>query len=107
MTFPKQYEVFLAALDPTTGAEIKKTRPCIIISPDEMNKRLRTVIIAPMTSNNRNYPFRTRSFFKNKEGSIALDQMRCLDKSRLFKRLGILPHEQASEISDRLVEIFS
>lgn len=84
----KQYEVYLVNLNPTIGAEINKSRPCLIISPDELNEPLRTVIVAPLTTKIRNnYPFRPKIFIENKEGQIALDQIRTIDKRRCIKRI--------------------
>jgi mRNA interferase MazF len=85
---PKQYEVYLVSLDPTVGREIKKSRPCVIISPNEMNRHISTVIIAPMTTKSRSYPTRVEVVFGGKEGWIVLDQIRTIDKSRLVKKLG-------------------
>lgn len=84
----KQYDVYLISLDPTIGHEIKKARPCVIISPDEMNKYISTVIIAPMTSRSQFYPTRVPIIFKRKEGWVVLDQIRTVDKKRLIKKLG-------------------
>ena len=84
----KQYDVFLVSLDPTIGHEIKKSRPCVVISPDEMNKHISTVIIAPMTSQSREYPTRIPVRFMEKDGWIVLDQLRTVDKRRLIKKLG-------------------
>jgi mRNA interferase MazF len=84
----RQYDVFLVNLDPTIGHEIKKTRPCLIVSPDEMNENIRTVIIAPMTTVSHKYPTRISVAFEGKHGWIVLDQVRTVDKSRLVKRLG-------------------
>lgn len=81
-------EIWLAALDPTVGSEIQKTRPCVIVSPDELNAHLRTVIVAPMTTGSRPAPFRVALRFKGKDGLILPDQMRTVDKVRLVKRLG-------------------
>ena len=83
-----QYDVFLINLDPTIGHEIKKTRPCLIISPDEMNENISTVIIAPMTTRSRTYPTRVDVTFKGKPGWIVLDQIRTVDKRRLVRKLG-------------------
>ena len=83
-----RFDVYLVNLDPTIGAEIKKTRPCLVISPDEMNRNIRTVIIAPMTSTNKDYPTRVACTFRKKQGQIVLDQIRTLDKIRLIKKLG-------------------
>lgn len=84
----EQYDVFLINLDPTMGHEIKKTRPCLVISPDEMNSHISTIIIAPMTTVSRNYPTRVKTVFKRKTGFIVLDQIRTVDKARLVKKLG-------------------
>ena len=85
-----QYEVHLIALDPTVGHELKKTRPCVVISPDEMNRNIQTVIIAPMTTKSHDYPTRVGVTFQGKRGWIVLDQIRTVDKRRLVKRLGSL-----------------
>ena len=83
-------EIWLAQLDPTLGSEIKKTRPCVVISPDDMNAHLRTVIVAPMTTGSRSARFRIALSFQGKQGLIVLDQIRTLDRARLVKRLGAL-----------------
>lgn len=83
-----QYNIYLISLDPAIGHEIKKVRPCIVISPDEMNDNLETVIIAPMTTKSHNYPTRIEIAFQGKTGWIVLDQIRAIDKKRLIKRLG-------------------
>ncbi|TGL76017.1 type II toxin-antitoxin system PemK/MazF family toxin [Leptospira yasudae] len=83
-----QYEVYLINLDPTVGHEIKKSRPCVIISPNEMNKTIGTIIIAPMTTKSRSYPTRVELTFQGKKGWIVLDQIRTVDKARLAKKLG-------------------
>lgn len=84
----KQYEVFLIALDPSVGHELQKTRPCVVISPDEMNRNIQTVIIAPMTTKSHDYPTRAKITFQGKNGWIVLDQIRTVDKRRLVKKLG-------------------
>jgi mRNA interferase MazF len=84
----RQYDIFIVALDPTLGAEIQKTRPCVVVSPDEMNRTLRTVQVAPMTSNIRRYPWRVPIAFQGKKGVVALDQIRTVDKRRLVKKAG-------------------
>lgn len=84
----RQYEVHLISLDPALGHEIKKTRPCVVISPDEMNRHIQTVIIAPMTTKSHDYPSRVKITFRDKKGWIVLDQIRTVDKRRLVKRLG-------------------
>lgn len=81
----KQYTIVLVNLDPTVGSEIKKTRPCVIISPDEMNKYLNTIVVAPMTTNQKNYPTRVPLKHNNKKGMIVLDQIRTIDKKRIVK----------------------
>jgi mRNA interferase MazF len=102
-----RFDVYLISLDPTQGAEIRKTRPCTVVSPDEINRNLRTVIVAPMTTTKRPYPTRVDITFQSKSGQIALDQMRTIDKSRLVRRLGRLPEPRAREVSSVLVEMFS
>lgn len=84
----KQYDIFIVSLDPTIGAEIQKTRPSLLISPDEMNGSLRTVQVAPMTTNVRAYPWRVPITFRGKKGMVALDQIRPVDKRRLIKKIG-------------------
>jgi mRNA interferase MazF len=84
----KRFDVFLVSLDPRVGSEIQKSRPCLIISPDEMNRHIRTVIMAPMTTRGRRYPTRVACEFQGKQGQIVLDQIRTVDKSRLLRRLG-------------------
>lgn len=101
----KQFEVYLINLDPTTGSEIKKTRPCVVISPNEMHG-LNTVIIAPMTSTCKIYPTRIAVFFEKKEGYIVLDQIRTVDKSRLVKLLGKIEKETAYNILATMQEMF-
>ena len=86
----KQYEIFLINLDPTVGAEIKKSRPCVVISPDEMNQNIRTISIAPMTTKQHPYPTRVQISFQKKRGQIVLDQIHTIDKSRILRRLGVL-----------------
>lgn len=102
-----RFEVYLINLDPTQGSEIKKTRPCVVISPDEMNRHIRTVIIAPMTTKGRNYPTRVNCTFEKKEGQVVLDQIRTVDKSRLIKRLGVLANSTREEILHILSEMFA
>lgn len=100
-----RFDVYLVKLNPTIGSEIQKTRPCIIISPKEMNV-LNTVIVAPMTSKGFDFIFRPKINFDGKKGLILLDQMRTVDKSRFVKKLGTLDTEKSKEISTMLVEIF-
>lgn len=101
-----QFDVYLISLDPTQGSEIKKTRPCLIISPNEMNRTLNTVLIAPMTTSIRNYPSRAKTTFKGTKGDVALDQMRAIDKKRLIKRLGIVNPETSKKVIEILQEMF-
>ncbi len=102
-----RFDIWLVNLDPTQGSEIRKTRPVVIISPDEMNRNIRTVIIAPMTSARRGYPTRVNLTFQRKKGQVVLDQIRTVDKSRLVKRLGRLPVSRARDVARVLVEMFS
>lgn len=100
-------EVWLVALDPVLGSEIQKTRPCLVISPDEMNRYLRTVIIAPMTTAERPYPTRVPVTFQTKRGQVALDQLRAVDRQRLVRKLGAVSPKTARAVASRLVEMFS
>ncbi len=88
--YPKTGDVYLITFDPTNGSEIKKSRPCVIISPNEMNKYLKIVIVAPLTSTIRDFPFRVNLEFQNRKGQVMIDQIRSIDKSRLIKCLGYL-----------------
>lgn len=103
----KRYDVWLVGLDPAQGSEIQKTRPCLVVSPDEMNQWLRTVIVAPMTTAQRSYPSRVPIRFQRKQGQVALDQIRTIDKTRLVKRLGKAPDGAAGQVADTLVEMFA
>ena len=94
-------------LDPTTGSEIKKTRPCLIVSPDELNQHLRTVIVAPMTTGGQAYPWRIPCRFQNRSGFVAVDQLRTVDGERLIKRLGRLSSNTTSEVLEVLQEMFA
>jgi len=102
-----RFDVYLVNLDPTVGSEIKKTRPCLIISPNEMNHHIRTVIIAPMTTAGRDYPTRVSCTFKRKMGQIVLDQIRTIDKSRLIKNLGAINLDTQSKIVSVLQRLFA
>ena len=102
-----QFDVLLISLAPTLGAEIKKARPCVVISPDEMNKYLRTLIIAPMTSTLKDYPTRIPLTFEGKQGNIVLDQIRTIDKSRMIKKLGTLEEKTTLEVLTVLQDMFS
>ena len=103
----KRFNVFLVNLDPTVGSEIQKARPCVIISPDEMNRHIRTVIIAPMTTQKRNYPTRVSVRFSGKNGQVVLDQIRTIDKSRLIKHLGQFTSKQSDRVLSVLQEMFA
>ena len=103
----RRYDIWLVDLDPTRGSEIHKTRPCVVVSPDEMNRHIRTVIIAPMTSRRRDYPTRVDLTFQRTRGQVVLDQIRTADKSRLTRKLGRLPEARAREVAGTLVEMFS
>src|SRR5688572_15664084 len=103
----KRFDVFLINLDPTTGAEIKKTRPGVVISPDVMNRYIATVIIAPMTSKGIAYPTRVACKFQGKQGQIVLDQIRAVDKTRLAKKLGRIDTQTQSNLLKVLGEMFS
>ena len=102
----KRFDIFIVALDPTLGSEIKKTRPCVVISPDEMNHNIKTVIIAPMTSAIKNYPSRIPLEFQGKKGQIVLDQIRTVDKSRLVKKTGRLKKNTYEKVASTLQEMF-
>jgi mRNA interferase MazF len=101
-----QYQIILVNLDPTVGSEIKKTRPCVVLSPDEMNKHLRTVVIAPMTTTSKNYPTRIEIKHDNKLGWIVLDQIRTIDKFRIIKDLGKLSKPEIKEVKSVIKETF-
>lgn len=101
----KQYDVFLVNLDPTIGHEIKKIRPCCVISPDEMNRNIQTIIIAPMTTKSHDYPTRVKCIFEKKEAWIILDQIRTVDKIRLIKKIGSLNKETITNIKNTIKEM--
>ncbi len=103
----KRFDVFLVNLDPTLGSEIKKTRPCLIISPDEMNRYIATVIVAPMTTKGRSYPSRVECHFQGKDGQIVLDQIRTVDKARLVRRLGRIDDQTQTQVLSVLAELFA
>jgi mRNA interferase MazF len=102
-----RFDVYLINFDPATGSEIKKTRPCLVVSPDEMNHHVRTVIIAPMTTGGQPYPTRVNCRFKGKNGQIVLDQIRTLDRVRLIKKLGRLDHKTGARVLQVLQEMFA
>ncbi|WP_341790641.1 type II toxin-antitoxin system PemK/MazF family toxin [Rickettsia endosymbiont of Polydrusus tereticollis] len=102
-----RFDILLISLDPSQGAEIKKTRPCLVISPNEMNKYINTLIVAPMTSKIKNYPTRIPVTFDGKKGSIVLDQIRTIDKSRIIKKLGVLDDKTTTLVFKTLEKIFT
>ena len=102
-----RFEVYLINLDPTVGTEIKKTRPCLVVSPDEINHNLRTVIVAPMTTKGQPFPTRVPCRFKGKVGQVALDQIRAVDRSRLIRKLGRIGDKAAMAVLNVLQEMFA
>lgn len=102
----KQYQVILVNLDPTIGSEMKKTRPAVIISPNEMNKYLQTIVIAPMTSSSKSYPTRVEIDFEMKKGTIVLDQIRTVDRQRILKILGDLTKEEIQKVKEVIKETY-
>lgn len=102
-----RFDVYLTNLDPTVGSEIQKTRPCLIISPDEMNRHIRTVIVAPMTTVGKDYPTRVACNFKKQKGHIVLDQIRTIDKTRLMKNIGTLDVETQMKVMSILQQLFA
>ena len=104
---PLRDEVWLVSLDPTQGSEIQKTRPCLVVSPNEANGYLRTVIIAPMTTTERPYPTRVGITFQRRSGQVALDQIRAVDRQRLVRKLGAAPERSARDVASVLVEMFA
>jgi len=103
----KRFDVYLINLDPTVGSEIQKTRPCLIISPDEMNRHIRTVIVTPMTIAGKDYPTRVACIFEKKKEQIVLDQIRTIDKTRLIKKLGSINQETQLEVISVLQRLFA
>ena len=102
----KQYEIILVNLNPIVGSEINKTRPCIVISPNEMNKHLRTIIVAPMTTSSKNYPTRIEIKHNDKIGWIVVDQIRTIDKTRILKVLGRMTKPEIKELKSVIKETF-
>ena len=103
----KRFDVALVNLDPTIGSEIQKTRPCLVISPDQMNLHISTVIIAPMTTKGKAYPSRINCQFQGKNGQIVLDQIRTIDKTRLVKKLGRINQDEQKLVLDTLAKMFA
>jgi len=102
-----RFDVFVVSLDPTVGSEIRKSRPCVVVSPDEMNRHVRTVVVAPLTTAGRPYPSRVPIRFGGKVGRVVIDQLRTVDKARLAKRLGALAPDEATAALDVLREFFA
>ena len=103
----KRFDVYLVNLDPTIGSEIRKKRPCVVVSPDEMNRHIQTVIVAPMTTKGQPYPTRVLCMFQGKRGQIVLDQIRTVDRARLVKRLGALTEGPSSAVLEVLGAMFA
>ena len=103
----KRFDVYLVNLDPTIGSEIQKSRPCLVVSPDEMNRNIRTVIIAPMTSAQKDYPTRVSCTFRKKQGQIVLDQLRTIDKARLIQKLGTIDSKAQLDVVSVLQRLFA
>ena len=104
---PTRGDVYLIELDPTRGSEIRKTRPCLVVSPDELNQHLRTMIVAPMTTGGQAYPWRVRCRFRERAGFVAIDQLRTVDSTRLVKRLGRVSPGTLSAVLAILQEMFT
>jgi len=102
----RRFDIWMVSLNPVVGSEIKKTRPCVVVSPNEANQYLNTVTIVPLTSSLKAYPTRVALRFQNKQGEMAIDQIRSIDKSRLVGRLGHLDQKTARELCDLLVQTF-
>ena len=102
----KQYQIVLVNLDPTVGSEMKKTRPCVVISPDEMNKYLQTIVVAPMTSSSKTYPTRVEINHDSKKGWIVLDQIRTIDRQRIIKVVGNLNNKETTKVKEVLRETY-
>ena len=103
----KRGQVYLVSLDPTTGREIKKTRPCVVVSPDDLNEHMRTCIVAPMTTASQVYPFRIACRFQGTTGRVVLDQIRTVDRARLVKKLGRLSPQALGKVLQTLTEMFA
>lgn len=103
----RRFDVFLISRDPTVGSEIQKTRPCLVVSPDEMNRALRTVMVAPMTSQGKRYPTRVACMFQGTAGLVLLERLRTIDKTRLVRKLGRIDDAVSSVVLDTLAELFA
>jgi len=102
-----RFQIYLVNLEPAVGSEIRKVRPCVVISPNEMNHNSRTAIVAPMTTKGQDYPTRVKCRFQRKEGQVVLDQIRTVDRARLVKRLGRLDRRSATRVLEVLQEMFA
>jgi len=102
----KQYQIVVVNLDPTVGSEIKKTRPCAVVSPNEMNDWLKTVVIVPLTTSNKNYPTRVKVKYQDREGRIAIDQIRTIDKRRIIKVSGQLSKKEIQDVKNVIEHTF-
>ena len=100
-------DIYLVSLNPTRGSEIRKTRPCVVVSPDELNAHLRTFIVAPLTTGGHRYPFRVPCHFEDKDGHVVIDQLRAVDRDRLIKRLGVLADDTLVEVLSILQAMFA
>ncbi len=107
MTRVVRGEVFLVSLNPTRGSEIRKTRPCVVVSPDELNAHLRAYVVAPLTTGSHHYPFRVACTFQGRAGHVVLDQVRAVDRERLVRRLGVLPPPALGQALAVLREMFA
>ena len=107
MSGPRRGEVYLVALDPTRGREIRKTRPCVVVSPDDLNANLQTVVLAPMTTGGHPYPFRIPCRFRGRDGFVVLDQLRTADRARLVRRLGRVSGATQQRLLATLREMFA
>jgi mRNA interferase MazF len=103
----RRFDVFLVNLDPTVGSEIRTSRPCVVVSPDEMNRYVRTVVVAPLTTSCHPYPSRVDVRFAGKDGQVVIDQLRTIDKVRLAKRLGVLDADETASVLEVLKEFFA
>ena len=103
----RRFDVFLVNLDPTVGSEIRKSRPCVVVSPDEINRYVRTAVVAPLATSSRPYPSRVPVRFAGKNGQVVIDQLRTVDKARLAARLGVLAADEATRVLDVLKELFA
>ena len=104
---PRRGDVYLISLDPTRGSEIRKTRPCVVVSPDELNDHLATFLVAPMTTGGHRYPFRIACRFQNKRGYVVVDQLRTVDRVRMVRRVGRLPADTLAEVLNVLRRMFA